>query len=111
MEQARAFKATVATHTDAGAKKSINEDAIGFRIPEDGLLSTKGAVAVVADGVSSAEAGREAAHRSVEAVLDNYFTTPELWSVKHAIQKTLTDLCIDRLTGLFSSKHSSTQFF
>ena len=92
MEQARAFKATVATHTDAGAKKSINEDAIGFRIPEDGLLSTKGAVAVVADGVSSAEAGREAAHRSVEAVLDNYFTTPELWSVKHAIQKTLTDL-------------------
>jgi len=95
LEHARAFKATVATHTDAGARKSINEDAIGFRIPEDGLLSTKGAVAVVADGVSSAEAGKEAAHRSVEAVLDNYFTTPELWSVKHAIQKTLTDLNSD----------------
>ena len=92
MEQARSFKATVATHTDAGAKKAINEDAIGFRVPEDDLLSTKGAVVVVADGVSSAEAGKEAAHRSVEAVLDNYFTTPELWSVKHSIQKTLTSL-------------------
>ncbi|RLA56150.1 MAG: bifunctional protein-serine/threonine kinase/phosphatase [Gammaproteobacteria bacterium] len=92
MEQARSFKATVATYTDAGAKKAINEDAIGFRVPEDDLLSTKGAVVVVADGVSSAEAGREAAHRSVEAVLDNYFTTPELWSVKHSIQKTLTSL-------------------
>jgi serine/threonine protein phosphatase PrpC len=92
LEQARSFKATVASHTDAGAKKSINEDAIGFRIPDSELLSTKGAVAVVADGVSSAEAGREAAHRSVEAVLENYFTTPELWSVKHAVQKTLTTL-------------------
>jgi len=92
LEQARSFKATVATYTDAGAKKAINEDAIGFRVPEDDLLSTKGAVVVVADGVSSAEAGREAAHRSVEAVLDNYFTTPELWSVKHSIQKTLTSL-------------------
>jgi serine/threonine protein phosphatase PrpC len=92
LEQARSFKATVATHTDAGVKKAINEDSIGFRVPEDALLSTKGAVVVVADGVSSAEAGREAAHRSVEAVLDNYFTTPELWSVKHSIQKTLTSL-------------------
>lgn len=92
MEQAKSFKATIATHTDPGAKKSINEDAIGFRVPEAELLATKGAVAVVADGVSSAEAGKEAAHRSVEAVLDNYFTTPELWSVKHSIQKTLTGL-------------------
>lgn len=92
MEQSRSFRATVATYTDAGAKKSINEDAIGFRLPDGDLLSTKGAVAVVADGVSSAEAGREAAHRSVEVILDNYFTTPELWSVKHAIQNTLTSL-------------------
>jgi len=92
VEQSRSFKASIATQTNTGVKKSINEDAIGFRVPEGDLLSTKGAVAVVADGVSSAEAGKEAAHRSVEAVLNNYFTTPELWSVKHAIQKTLTSL-------------------
>ncbi len=92
MDQAKTFQATIATHTDAGAKKAINEDALGYRIPEDELLATKGAVAVVADGVSSAEAGREAAQRSVDAVLQNYFKTPELWSVKHAIQKTLSGL-------------------
>lgn len=92
MEQVKPFRASIATHTDAGSKKSVNEDAIGFRVPEDNLLATKGAVAVVADGVSSAEAGREAARRSVKAVLENYFTTPELWSVKHAIQKTLTTI-------------------
>lgn len=92
MERSRSFKASIATHTDAGSKKSINEDAIGFRVPDAALLTTKGAVTVVADGVSSAEAGKEAAHRSVEAILDNYFKTPELWSVKHSVQKTLTTL-------------------
>jgi serine/threonine protein phosphatase PrpC len=92
LDQARHFSATVASHTDKGSKKALNEDAVGFHIPEDELLTTKGAVAVVADGVSSAEAGREAAQRSVAAVLKDYFETPELWSVKHSIQKTLSSL-------------------
>jgi serine/threonine protein phosphatase PrpC len=92
VDQARQLRATVATHTDKGARKSINEDAVGFHLPGDELLATKGAVAVVADGVSSAEAGREAAQRSVAAMLENYFATPELWSVKHAVQHTLTRL-------------------
>jgi len=92
VDHAKHFKASIATHTDKGARKSINEDAIGYRVPEDDLLTTKGAAVVVADGVSSAEAGREAAQRSVEVVLKNYFSTPELWSVKHAIQKTLSGL-------------------
>ena len=92
MDNAKRFKASIATHTHEGVKKSINEDAVGFRVPDDDLLTTKGAVAAVADGVSSAEAGREAAHRSIDVVLDNYFTTPELWSVKHAVQKTLSGL-------------------
>lgn len=92
MDETNQFRATVATYTDKGCKKPLNEDAIGFHIPDQALLSTKGAVAVVADGVSSAEAGREAARRSVATVLKEYFQTPELWSVKHAVQKTLSSL-------------------
>ncbi len=92
MDRAGHFSATVATHTDKGCKKALNEDAVGYRIPEGEHLATKGAVAVVADGVSSAEAGREAARRSVSVVLKDYFDTPELWSVKHSIQKTLSTL-------------------
>ncbi len=95
MDHANAFKATIACHTDSGVNKSINEDAIGFRVPNDDLLTTKGAVAVVADGVSSAEAGREAAKRSVQAVLEHYFETPELWSVKNSVQKILSALNSD----------------
>lgn len=92
MNHATHFSATVATCTDKGCKKMMNEDAVGYRIPDDERLATKGAVAVVADGVSSAEAGREAAQRCVSAVLKDYFDTPELWSVKHSMQKTLSAL-------------------
>ncbi len=92
VHQASQFSATVATHTDKGSKKALNEDAVGYHIPEDERLATKGAVAIVADGVSSAEAGREAARRSVSVILKDYFDTPELWSVKHSVQKTLSAL-------------------
>lgn len=92
MDPARQFRATLAKYSDKGRIKAHNEDAVGFRVPEDDKLSTKGAVAVVADGVSSAEAGMEAAQRCVQAALNDYFDTPELWSVKHAVQKTLSAL-------------------
>jgi protein phosphatase len=91
MKLNHSFKATVGVATSAGVK-SVNEDAVGYNIPDDHLLNTKGVVAVVADGVSTAEAGKEAAERCVNTVLNDYYTTPETWSVKHAVQKTLTPL-------------------
>ncbi|MEZ5483053.1 MAG: protein phosphatase 2C domain-containing protein [Porticoccaceae bacterium] len=91
MEHNHTFKATVGTCSVAGVKPD-NEDAVGFRVAEQRLLNTKGAVAVIADGVSTAEAGKEAAERCVSTVLADYFTTPETWSVKHSIQNILTPL-------------------
>jgi len=75
--------------TDAGAKAS-NEDCIGLRIPEGTLLTMKGIAAVVADGVSSAEAGREASESCVQGFLSDYFSTPEAWSVKRSAAAVLT---------------------
>lgn len=72
--------------------KPVNEDAIGIRIPEGDLLTTKGAVAVIADGVSAAEAGRESSEASVSNFLSDYFSTPESWSVKKSAQQVLTAL-------------------
>jgi serine/threonine protein kinase len=91
MELNHSFKATTGIYTSAGIKP-VNEDAVGFSIPDGHLLNTKGAVAVVADGVSTAEAGKEAAEQCVKTVLTDYYTTPETWSVKHAAQKILTPL-------------------
>ncbi|MEH6569320.1 MAG: protein kinase [Halioglobus sp.] len=76
----------------SAGRKAENEDAIGIRIPADNLLATKGAVAVIADGVSAAEAGREASHTCVSNFLSDYFSTPESWSVKHSTQQVLTAL-------------------
>ena len=88
-----------ASRTTAGIKP-MNEDAVGFEYPSsESLLSNKGIVCAVADGVSSAEAGREASHTCIETFLRDYFTTPDTWSVKHAGQKLLSALNL-KLYGL-----------
>ncbi len=78
-------------HSRAG-RKATNEDAIGIRVPGGSLLTTKGAVAVIADGVSAAESGREASETCVTGFLADYFSTPESWSVKKSAQQVLTAL-------------------
>jgi len=85
------LRLNVGQYSVAG-RKEHNEDAIGIRIPDGNLLATKGAVAVIADGVSAAEAGREASHTCVSNFLSDYFSTPESWSVKHSAQQVLTAL-------------------
>lgn len=85
------LKLNVGQYSAAGTKEE-NEDAIGIRIPDGNLLTTKGAVAVIADGVSTAEAGREASHTCVSNFLSDYFSTPESWSVKQSAQQVLTAL-------------------
>ena len=72
--------------------KAQNEDCVGIRLPEEPLLTTKGLVAVIADGVSSADAGKEASEASVQGFLTDYFSTPDSWTVKTSGQKILTAL-------------------
>lgn len=72
--------------------KDENEDAIGIRIPTGMLLNTKGVVAVIADGVSAAEAGKEASHTSVSSFISDYYSTPESWSVRKSSSQVITAL-------------------
>ncbi len=69
--------------------KSQNDDACGILVPKDGTLFTKGVVAVVADGVSSSEAGREAAEACVRGYISDYFSAPDSWTVKTASHRIL----------------------
>ena len=82
---------TVAQHSVAGVKPQ-NEDAIGIRIPQGLTLTNKGAVAVIADGVSAAEAGKEASETCVHNFLSDYYSTPDSWGVKKATTQVLTAL-------------------
>ena len=82
---------TVGQHSSAGVKAQ-NEDALGIRIPEGMLLDTKGAAAIIADGVSAAEAGKEASETCVRNFLADYFATPDTWTVKKSTTQVLIAL-------------------
>lgn len=82
---------TTGLFTTAGPKPQ-NEDCLGVHIPEARLLPTKGIVACIADGVSAASAGKEAAEAAVISFISDYYETPESWEVKTAGQRVLTAL-------------------
>lgn len=90
MSQQTSLAVNMASATNQGVKED-NEDSVGFFIPEqEQALINKGIAVAVADGVSSAEAGKEASHTAVSAFLDDYYQTPDTWSVKHAGSKVLS---------------------
>ncbi len=82
---------TTGLFTSAGPKHQ-NEDCLGVHIPDASLLPTKGIVACIADGVSAASAGKEAAEAAVISFISDYYETPESWEVKTAGQRVLTAL-------------------
>ncbi len=88
------LKLDAAFLSETGRKSNgVNEDCAGLCLPEDDYLSlSKGAALVVADGVSSAEAGKEASHSSVERFLKEYYLTPDTWSVGQSGEKILSTL-------------------
>ncbi len=78
-------------HSVAGVKET-NDDACGIRVPDAALLKIKGIAAVIADGMSGSEAGKEAAEACVSGFLSDYFATPESWSTETSGAKVLTAL-------------------
>ncbi|WP_250656904.1 bifunctional protein-serine/threonine kinase/phosphatase [Alkalimarinus coralli] len=85
------LNAAIGQATDKGPKHQ-NEDCLGIMMPDDPALTIKGMVAVIADGVSSAEAGKEASETCVKNFLNDYYSTPDSWTVKTSAQKVLTAL-------------------
>ena len=95
----------VAQRSLAGLKPS-NEDALGIRLPAPAQLG-KGVVLVIADGVSSAEAGRQAAEAAVQGFLSDYYATPDEWTVQVAGERVTT--AINRWLHGRSQQHAGQQ--
>ena len=92
MPKTNQLQVDIASHSIQGLKDN-NEDAVGFLVPQEpSVLEGKGIVLAVADGVSSAEAGKEASHTAITRFLSDYYQTPDTWSVKHAGQKILSSI-------------------
>ncbi len=81
----------VGQYSDRG-QKALNEDCLGYVIPDEPLLTTKGIAVAIADGVSSAEEGKEASEISVRSFLSDYYSTPDSWTVKTSAHKILAAL-------------------
>jgi len=74
-------------------RKGNNEDAVNLVCPEDDyLLGSKGVVLSLADGVSSAEAGKEASATAVSRFVEEYLNTSDTWSVSQSGEKVLSAL-------------------
>jgi serine/threonine protein phosphatase PrpC len=82
---------TLGQSTTAGAKAE-NEDFHGVRIPDDAQLENKGISIAIADGMSGSDGGKEASELSVKQFLTDYYSTPESWTVKHAVNRIMSAL-------------------
>jgi serine/threonine protein kinase len=83
------LKVSISYASDKGIKAD-NEDFFGSLIPQDSQLIYKGIAAAIADGMSASDAGKEASHCCVVSFLNDYYSTPDSWSVKQAGQKILS---------------------
>jgi serine/threonine protein phosphatase PrpC len=82
--------AVTSAQDSAAGKRESNEDSMGLFVPDDArALTHKGIAVVISDGVSAAEAGREAAETCVKSFLGDYFSTPETWTVETSARKVL----------------------
>lgn len=87
-EQASGLRLAIGQHSDKG-RKEANQDFHGALFPEEPQRSSKGIVVALADGISSSEVGHLAAEFAVHGFLDDYYATPEAWSVKTSALKVL----------------------
>lgn len=82
------FKISFAQLSDKG-RKEIHQDFHGIHFPKEPLLSSKGIVIALADGISSSHVSQIASETAVTGFLADYYSTSESWAVKTSVQRVL----------------------
>lgn len=85
--QAR-LRLSIGHYSDKGRKPG-NQDFLGAHVPKDGLLASRGVAAAISDGISSSRVSHIASQTAVGGFLQDYYCTPESWSVRTAVEKVL----------------------
>jgi serine/threonine protein phosphatase PrpC len=78
-------------YTNAGIKEQ-NQDAFAAQSPTGSLLTHKGAIATIADGLSSSANAQLAARTCASSFVTDYLATPETWGVERAAAKIVRSL-------------------
>ena len=77
----------------AAGPKPKNQDALAARQPEElTLRQHKGVVMAIADGVSSSPISEQASQMAVLEFIDEYYQTPNTWSIKKSAANVLKSL-------------------
>ena len=100
---AEPLKIVAGGFSSAGNKKQ-NQDAFAVKVTKGIELETKGHVAVIADGVSSANYAAQASQMSVCHFIEEYLATPNSWSVSKSASKIIAALN----SWLYSRTQTST---
>lgn len=89
MTKALGLKA--AGYSEIGPKDE-NQDCYNYVFSSGDQLVFKGMLGVIADGVSASEGGGEAARIAVSSFIEDYYSTPDSWSVDKSAQKVISAL-------------------
>jgi serine/threonine protein phosphatase PrpC len=85
--------------------KDENQDALAAFQPDGALLQHKGAIACIADGLSSSEHAKEASTTCSTMFIKDYLETPQTWSVQRSaahIVNSLNSWCFAQSTPAVS---------
>lgn len=80
---------SIGQYSDRG-RKDINQDFHGAYIAKEAQLKAKGIAVAIADGISSSEVSQIASQTAVTNFLEDYYCTPEAWSVKTSAERVLS---------------------
>lgn len=83
------LQVTLGQHTLAGPGHAVNQDFHGAMLPGAALRASKGVAVALADGIGSSAVGHVASAAAVRSFLDDYYGTPESWSVRRSAQRVL----------------------
>jgi serine/threonine protein phosphatase PrpC/predicted Ser/Thr protein kinase len=72
--------------------KEVNQDFLGCVIPKEPMLSSKGIVLAMADGISSSNVSQIASETAISSFLEDYYCTSDSWSVKTSAQKVIQSI-------------------
>ncbi len=104
---------TVGQHSCAG-RKVRNDDSYGVLIPAGSQLEIKGIAMAIADGMSSSEGAKTASETCVKNFLEDYYATPESWTVKKSaavVLKALNNWLYAQGQAVHQSDHGMVSTF
>lgn len=82
---------SIGQYSDKG-RKADNQDCHGSFIPQDSLLTLKGIVVAMSDGISSSDTSHIASETAVKTFIDDYYCTSEAWTVKSSVERVLKSI-------------------